>query len=318
MLAEPTPAPLDVPFADIAEALGTSGLLFEHRTLRRYHAALHARGFVILAGISGSGKTRLAHAYAAAAEAVSLICPVGPNWMGPEDLLGHTAIDGTFRATRFKEFLDLASAEWTVSKQEGRPARAYHLVLDEMNLARIEHYFAPFLSAMEMRSASPDGCAVIPLDGARTALLTPNLRFIGTVNIDETTHGFSDKVFDRAQLLEMEVPRELIQRRLGDADHAGTLLAIWDAINPVAPFAFRVVDDVAAYIAAAKSIGSTWQEALDEQIVQKILPKIRGGDSSLTASLTTLLGVCAGLPLSVARIKATQARLSDYGHISAS
>ena len=100
-----------------------------------------------------------------------------------------------------------------------------------MNLARVEHYFSRFLSAMEVRSR--EGIAQLDLAPGHTVELTPNLRFTGTVNIDETTHGFADKVFDRAQLLELPLQRNDVDRvprrtsRYGDV-----LLRVWDALRP--------------------------------------------------------------------------------------
>jgi hypothetical protein len=80
-----------------------------------------------------------------------------------------------------------------------------------MNLARVEQYFAKFLSAMELRAAGESEIEVAP---GELIDLSPNLLFIGTVNVDETTHGFASKVYDRAQLVEVEVTRELIAAHL--------------------------------------------------------------------------------------------------------
>ena len=304
-------------FHEIAIRVQTSGLLIEPRLLRRYHAALRARGFAVLAGLSGAGKTWLTRAYADAIGARYLLCAVAPNWTGPEDLLGHlNPLTGVFQATAFTQFLDEAGQEWMAARDENRPARSFHLVLDEMNLARVEHYFARFLSAMEVRTQSADGCATVELGPGRTALLTPNLRFVGTVNVDETTHGFSDKVFDRAQLVEMEAPRTLIAARLGDAPHAAALLKVWDAVQPVAPFAFRVVDDVGAYLREAALADATWQEALDEQVLQKVLPRLRGNDPRVGIALKALQDACAEMPLSRTRAAVMAERLAVHGFAS--
>ena len=304
-------------FPEIVARVQKTGLVIEPRLLRRYHAALRARGFAVLAGLSGAGKTWLTRVYAEAVGACYLLCAVAPNWTGPEDLLGHlNPLTGTFHATSFTRFLEKAGQEWLVARGQGRMARAYHLVLDEMNLARVEHYFARFLSAMEVRAQSADGCAGVELCPGRTVLLTPNLRFVGTVNVDETTHGFSDKVFDRAQLVEIEAPRTLIAGRLGEASHAQALLAVWDAVQPVAPFAFRVVDDVGAYLQEAVAAGATWQEALDEQVMQKVLPKMRGNEPRVGTALQALQHVCAELPLSRERAAVMAERFAAHGFAS--
>ena len=123
-----------------------------------------------------------------------------------------------------------------------RTPRLFHVILDEMNLARVEHYFSRFLSAMEVRTR--DGQARLDLAPGHHVELTPNLRFTGTVNVDETTHGFADKVFDRAQVLELPLPRNEVISHLGGAPHAEVLLGVWDALRPVTPFGFRVLDEL--------------------------------------------------------------------------
>ena len=100
------------------------------------------------------------------------------------------------------------------------------MILDEMNLARVEHYFSRFLSAMEVRSR--EGIARLDLAPGHTVELTPNLKFVGTVNIDETTHGFADKVYDRAQLLELPLQRAYVVEYLEAEAYGTVLLRIWD------------------------------------------------------------------------------------------
>ena len=191
-------------FTEIESFIAKVGLRIDSQTLRRYHLSLRTRGFVILTGISGTGKTWLAEAYAEAVSAEQLVVPVAPNWTTNEDLLGYfNPIDNTYHDTPFSAFLRSAAHAFSSAKARGTTARPYHLILDEMNLARVEYYFAKFLSAMELRSRRTT--TPIELAPGEEVLLTPNLKFIGTVNIDETTHGFADKVFDRAQLVGLTV-----------------------------------------------------------------------------------------------------------------
>ena len=103
-----------------------------------------------------------------------------------------------------------SAREWESANREIRRPRLFHVILDEMNLARVEHYFSRFLSAMEIRAR--EGAAQLDLAPGHHVELTPNLRFTGTVNVDETTHGFADKVFDRAQVLELPLPRDEVDR----------------------------------------------------------------------------------------------------------
>jgi hypothetical protein len=152
-----------------------------------------------------------------------------------------------------------------------------------MNLARVEYYFAKFLSAMEVRART--GAALIELGPDLVVELPPNLRFIGTINIDETTHGFSDKVYDRAQLIEMYVTRGALNVHLGQVPYRDLLLEIWDAIAEVAPFAFRIIDEIGRYTDRATELGVPWEEALDEQVLQKLLPKLKGADPRVGQAL---------------------------------
>ncbi len=126
------------------------------QTLRRYHLALKTRGFVILSGISGIGKTWLTEAYASATDAKYCLVPVAPNWTTNEDLLGYVnpLTEMQYHHTVFSYFLEDAAQEYEQVRDEGRQATPFHLVLDEMNLARVEYYFATFLSAMEVRARS--------------------------------------------------------------------------------------------------------------------------------------------------------------------
>ena len=149
-------------FGEIASAIFAQGMSIEERDLRRYHLALKSRGFVILSGVSGTGKTWLTEAYARAVGAECLVVPVAPNWTTNEDLLGYfNPLDGEYHDTRFSRFLRSAAREYERAQAEKRRAKPYHLILDEMNLARVEYYFAKFLSAA--RGQAQDGTATVEL-----------------------------------------------------------------------------------------------------------------------------------------------------------
>ncbi|EIJ43537.1 GTPase subunit of restriction endonuclease [Beggiatoa alba B18LD] len=272
-------------FTEIQAFIQQKQLVIQSRTLRRYHLALQTRGFVILSGLSGTGKTWLAETYGEAVQAKTLLVPVAPNWTSNEDLLGYiNPLVNKYQDTPFSQFLREAGEIYT---QYGEFAQPYHLILDEMNLARIEYYFARFLSALEIRARQ--GEAMIELAPSEKVLLPPNLYFIGTVNIDETTHGFADKVYDRAQLIELTIERETLARQLENTAYQTPLLAVWDCLHPIAPFAFRVIAEINAYVTAAEQLAVTWEDALDEQIMQKILPKVRGGDNRIGTILTQFI-----------------------------
>jgi hypothetical protein len=293
-----------------------SQLKLSLRMIRRYHLSLRSRGFVILAGVSGTGKTWLAEQYAVAVGARHLIVPVAPNWTTNEDLLGFTdPFTGEYRDTAFSRFLRDASAAADQARKAGHAPQPFHLILDEMNLARVEYYFAKFLSAMELRMRA--GEARIELGPKDHVSLPANLYFAGTVNIDETTHGFSDKVYDRAQLIELPADRDTLDKHLGGAPYRAVIMEIWDTIHSVAPFAFRVLDDIGRYIASAETLGVKWEDLLDEQVLQKILPKLRGTDPRIGDALGTLREMTSDrFPLSHDKIDAMLERFRNHGFVS--
>jgi hypothetical protein len=303
-------------FATIAAQISHAGLRLDDQTLRRYHVSLRTRGFVVLSGLSGSGKTWLAQLYAAVVGACCHLVSVAPNWTTNEDLLGYyDPLAKEYRHTPFSQFLEAAAAEWAAAERQKRLAQPFHLILDEMNLARVEYYFAKFLSAMEVRAR--DGSAVLELDADRATRLTPNLYFVGTVNVDETTHGFADKVYDRAQLIEIPVTRVGIVAHLDGRPYQAALLGVWDAMRPVAPFAYRVLDEIASYVDAADPLGVPWEMALDEQLLQKVLPKIKGTEKAIGPALDTFVGMAEGRwPLSHAKSSEMRDAFINHGFTS--
>jgi energy-coupling factor transporter ATP-binding protein EcfA2 len=178
------------------------GYHFAPHLLRNYYIALQTKPFCLLAGVSGAGKTLLTHLFAKVmtgnTEGQYLLLPVRPDWTDSSPLLGYVNYlaggrggQGQYVSTPFLEYL----------LEAGLPAnryRALFLCLDEMNLARIEHYGAELLSAMEM----PEQGLLLP-DGSRVPL-PPNLFLCGTLNLDEATHSLSRKVLDRANTLLFE------------------------------------------------------------------------------------------------------------------
>ena len=299
----------------IRSRIKDEGLVVDERTLRRFHLSLRSRGFVILSGISGTGKTWLAQAYARAVGGRELLVPVAPNWTTNEDLLGYlNPISGAYHDTPFSKFLREAALEWESAVGGKREPVPHYLVLDEMNLARVEYYFATFLSALEVTRRHETASVQL---GAEAVPLTPNLRFVGTVNVDETTHGFADKVYDRAQLIELEAPREAMHRHLADSPLTEPLLAAWDALHEVAPFAFRVIDDIRNYVAAAEALGVKVETALDEQMLQKLLPKVHGIDPRIEQALTGFIELCGNrFPLSSDKASRMRIRFNEHGSAS--
>lgn len=119
------------------------GIYYERNTILDFFALVRTHDFIILAGQSGVGKTKIVKEFARAVNAQAYIIPVKPNWMSKEDLLGYyNPIQKQYIST---EFLD------ALFEAEDNPDKSYFICLDEMNLARIEYYFADFLSKLEDR-----------------------------------------------------------------------------------------------------------------------------------------------------------------------
>lgn len=314
-------------FEEIKQQVATEGLQINDRLLRRYHLALETRKFVILSGVSGTGKTWLTHAYAEAINAEYLLVPVAPNWTTNEDLLGYfNPITLKYHDTEFSRFLKEAATEYKQATEEGRQEKSYHFVLDEMNLARVEYYFAKFLSAMEVRMRKETARIELgsgeEIPESEVLLLTPNLYFIGTVNVDETTHGFADKVYDRAQLIELTINeqqlRDYLVKTACNSDCAKVLMEVWKDVHPVAPFAFRVMDEIVTYVKEAEKLSVPWNEALDEQLLQKVLPKFKGVDSRVGEALKKFLKIANNnnLELSLKKAEDMLNKFNEHGFTS--
>ncbi|AWA37765.1 hypothetical protein DBV33_03885 [Pseudomonas fluorescens] len=160
--------------------------------------------FVILAGLSGSGKTKLAIAFAEWIKEFDeqlKVVSVGADWNGTESVFGYRdALDPNRFVKPVSGILDI------VIKAENDPSRPYFLILDEMNLSHVERYFSDFLSAMESDCEINLHTAEDAIDGVPPSIELPkNLFIIGTVNVDETTYMFSPKVLDRANVIEFTV-----------------------------------------------------------------------------------------------------------------
>lgn len=127
-----------------------------------------------------------------------MLIPVRPDWHDSSDLLGYIDLRGDFRRGSFLSIMQQAIQH---------PAYTYVAILDEMNLARVEHYFSDILSVMESRSWSKGKIKTAPLFPGhkmfRDIYLPSNLLIIGTINMDETTHGFSQKLLDRTNTIEL-------------------------------------------------------------------------------------------------------------------
>ena len=178
-------------------------LYYEIEDIRRFVAGMAVSRIIILQGVSGTGKTSLAHAFGSFIDNSSTVIPVQPMWKERTDLIGYY---NEF-TKRFNETLLLEKMyEANYSKD------IYITVLDEMNIARVEYYFAEFLSLLELPNPEERYLDVVSdkwendpaqLKDGRIKL-PENMWFIGTANNDDSTFAISDKVYDRAMILNLD------------------------------------------------------------------------------------------------------------------
>lgn len=293
--------PSAVAIEELEASVKTLGGHYPGGEVLRLHAALNfsqRKHFVILSGLSGTGKTQLIHQYARAVHGIKSMaerdpflftCPVRPDWTDPAGLTGYPdVLTRKYLVPTFLEAALLATAN---------PDSPVFVVLDEMNLARVEYYFADVLSCIETpgellrlhtSSVPMEGSNGIAVPAAMP--MPPNLYIVGTINVDETTHGISDKVLDRAQVIDMSAV-DLVGFFDGLAARdtsikpaidmcSSVLVQIHEALSPHAQaFGYRVSEEVARYIAFATStLGQPADKVLDDLLVQKILVKLRGSE----------------------------------------
>jgi hypothetical protein len=200
---------------EFGDALAASHIHFGQKheeRVRAFIAALATKRLAILTGLSGSGKTQIALRFGNwLGEGRSALIPVRPDWTGPEPLFGY-------EDALQKRHPEDGRPAWNVPpvlafmlKAAKDPSNPYLLILDEMNLAHVERYFADVLSGMESEAGilpnlREEGGTWRPVPGETDKLLFPsNLFIVGTVNVDETTYMFSPKVLDRANTFEFRV-----------------------------------------------------------------------------------------------------------------
>lgn len=172
-------------------------LYYTKEIIARWFAGLATSKVLILEGISGTGKTSLPYAMGKFFQNDTSIISVQPSWRDRAELLGYlNEFTKRFNETDFLKSVYAASYSDTINL----------IVLDEMNLARIEYYFAEFLSVMEMPDVNEWKIDIVPTSEEHDPknlingkiLIPQNLWFIGTANKDDSTFTITDKVYDRA------------------------------------------------------------------------------------------------------------------------
>ena len=356
------------------------GFHFEPDLLARYVASIAAKPFVILAGVSGTGKSKMAELVAeyyslmkappaaapsqpdpkvgdefvfVAGEGEGVfdkshfaLVPVRPDWIDNQSIMGFVnPITGRYESTLALDLMLRASAS---SDEYKGAAPRFFMLLDEMNLARVEHYFSDWLACSESRRLQPDGTISqqpIPLhrhvsattsfigegeDGSAdisvpNALAVPtNLIVTGTVNVDETTFGFSPKVLDRSMVIEFNdvdldgmlhgaavaaehgyrFPDALPPFRLATTQTFQALPQETHnhlvAINRIMEraqlhFGYRSAAEISLFMDIYHSVlpedaeDTVMLKALDGALLQKVLPRIHGNRARLEETLCTLL-----------------------------
>lgn len=301
---------------------------FEHRFVK----SLIAKSFVILAGNSGTGKTKTSLDFAKWLGLIIdntknyLLVPVGADWTDNTNILGfYNPVLKQYEPTQVLKFILAAN------KNSQTP---FFLIFDEMNLSHVERYFSDFLSAME---SGEEIILYKRIDKEESEIpekltIPNNLFVVGTVNIDETTYMFSPKVLDRANVIEF-IPNQEDVLSLIEKDNVkseivlapkGTAQAFFELVKGVRnrknlnekidskkakeiltkvyeilkntdfEFAFRTAKEIRLYLNAAFEIDDNFnlEHVIDEQVLQKILPKIHGNRKEIKKVLEDLNKIC--------------------------
>lgn len=299
-------------------------LLLDEDDIVNFHTSIKSNLLTILAGLSGTGKSRIIRAYAEAlgideASDQFKFISVKPSWQDDADLLGFAdTMHNNYRPS------DSGLVD-TLLKAEKDSNQIYLIVLDEMNLSRIEYYFSQFLSVLERDSneryltlynkyleARLYNSAIYP----PKLLIPENVRFIGTMNIDESTFELSDKLLDRANVIQLKtLPfykredmkvenlkqkqeekswRKFPVKLLNYSAHGVSLNKeqlefFWDlhkTINQVLPnvgISWRNIKSIENFL---NKLPSNYYDKLDKavdwQTSERILTKLRGTDTMLS------------------------------------
>ncbi len=289
-------------------AAGKLGLYYSIDDIREFVSGLAVSHVIILQGISGTGKTSLAYAFGEFIKNPSVIVPVQPMWKERTDLLGY-----------YNEFTKRFNETLLLQKmyEANNSDNIYVVVLDEMNVARVEYYFAEFLSLLEIPNPETRYMDVVPdtwvndpagLKDGRVKL-PENMWFIGTINNDDSTFAISDKVYDRAMVMDFNKKADRFALTEEDINQNAVSFPFADFVKMVAneqewfelttrnerrlhdldeylidkfqiTFGNRIMRQIHDYVSVYVACGGEELDALDDILCKKVLRKL----SSLNAA----------------------------------
>ena len=297
-------------------------LYYDISDIRRFVAGMAVSKMLILQGMSGTGKTSLAHAFGDFIDNPSTVIPVQPMWKERTDLIGYyNEFTKRFNETTLLEKMYEANYSKDI----------YITVMDEMNIARVEYYFAEFLSLLELPNAEERLLTVVSdvWEDDPTQLengnikLPPNMWFIGTANNDDSTFAISDKVYDRAMIMNLDSKaepfvapttgntrisasqfEELAEQAMREYEvtsrnlHRIELLDNYLIEHFQITFGNRIMKQIKNYIPVFVACGGDELEALDDILSKKVLRKLemqnpiylRSASAGLVAYLDELFG----------------------------
>ena len=273
------------------------GLYYDIELIRFFVAALGTSRIVILQGISGTGKTSLAYAFGKFVQKDTTVVSVQPSWRERTELYGYyNEFTKTYNETDFLRAV-----------YEANFYRDPHVViLDEMNIARVEYYFAELLSILEMPLESEWNIDIVTAMWDNDPCLiqngklhiSNNLWFIGTINNDDSTFAVADKVYDRAVPIDLDSRAEVFECEptppiYVDTDHINALFAQAKEQYPISQemldkldemnayliknfrlaFGNRVMKQIRDYVPCLVACGGTEIEAVDFIVAKKVLRK---------------------------------------------
>ena len=298
--------------------LESKGMFYTMETLRAFVGGLACSRFMILEGLSGTGKTSLPKYCAEYCGANVCFTSVQASWKDRSDVFGYyNDFVGKFKETPFLRALYEANYQTD---------EIHLMVLDEMNLSRIEYYFADFLSVLELDESqwkiermpvSTGGALPKKLVDGCSVAIPQNVWFVGTANKDDSTFTVTDKVYDRAIVIDFSQRKEanVLKRRVPQihlgADKLQALFAeafadpaynlkraeyekfsvltdfVLDAFD--INFGNRILNQIVRFVPVYVACGGTSAKALDLMFSRKVLRKLEGKfDDGIKANLVKL------------------------------